>query len=272
MGGLRRTGRQMIFVSDVHGALEPLRRLAKSGETLVILGDLVNLTDYRSGEGAIADALGIDFAQSAAEARAAGDYAGMRALWEERVGDQMAEVRQSIGDSLARQYEQVAGALEGGHGFVIHGNVDRPELLGNSLPDGFRYVHGETVEVEGVSFGFAGGGVSTPIQAAGEVSDEKMRDLLAGLGHVDVLCTHVPPAVPALRKDVITGREERGSIPVLEFVSRTQPSYHLYGDVHQAQAATWRIGRTRCHNAGYFRATGRFLRLVDGGVHPARVA
>ncbi len=93
----------MLFLSDVHGALEPLRRLASSGETLVILGDLVNLTDYRSGEGAIAEALGIDFARSTAEARAAGDYAEMRALWAQRVGNRMDEVRASIGEALEQQ-------------------------------------------------------------------------------------------------------------------------------------------------------------------------
>lgn len=262
----------MIFVSDVHGALEPLRRLARSGETLVILGDLVNLTDYRSGEGAIADALGIDFAQMTAEARAAGDYAGMRAMWTERVGDRMEEVRRSIGDFLHRQYEEVADALEGGHGYVIHGNVDRPDVLAEALPDGFRYLHGESVRIDGMVFGFVGGGVSTPIHASGEVPDDEMRDLLAGLGEVDVLCTHVPPAVSALRTDVITGRQERGSEPVLDYVLDSQPAFHLFGDIHQAQAATWRLGRTRCHNAGYFRATGRYLHLDASGVHLGRVS
>lgn len=261
----------MLFVSDVHGALDPLRRLVTSGETLIVLGDLVNLTDYRSGEGAIADALGIDFARSAAEARAAGDYAEMRALWTDRVGDRIDEVRSSIGESLIRQYQQVGEALEGGSGFVIHGNVDRPEMLESSLPAGFHYVHGDVVEIEGFKFGFAGGGVSTPIRAAGEVPDEEMRDILASIGEVDVLCSHVPAAVPALRTDVITGREERGSDPIRDYVTRSQPRFHFYGDVHQPQALTWRMGRTRCHNAGYFRATGRFLRLDGSGVQPGRV-
>lgn len=262
----------MIFVSDVHGALEPLRRLASSQETLIILGDLVNLTDYRSGEGAIADALGLEFAQTAAEARASGDYAEMRALWTERVGDRSDEVRQSIGDSLTRQYDQVAEALDGGHGFVIHGNVDRPETLSGSLPSSFRYVHGEVVELEGLTVGFAGGGVATPIQAAGEVSDQEMAGLLEGLGDVDVLCTHVAPAVPSLRTDVITGREERGSEPVRDFVLSRGPRFHLFGDVHQAQATSWRLGNTKCHNAGYFRATGRCLQLDHNGVKPVKVS
>jgi Icc-related predicted phosphoesterase len=262
----------MLFVSDVHGALEPLRRLASSGETLIILGDLVNLTDYRSGEGAIADALGIEFARSAAEARAAGDYMEMRALWAARVGDRMDEIRTSIGDALRRQYEMVAEALHGGNGYVIHGNVDRPEILESSLPDGFSYVHGEVIDIEGQIVGFAGGGVSTPIHAAGEVSDAEMTSILRRLGEVDVLCSHVAPAVRPLRTDVITGREERGSDPIRDYVKRAQPGFHFYGDVHQPQATSWRLGRTRCHNAGYFRATGRYLRLDRSGVQPGRMA
>lgn len=261
----------MLFVSDVHGALRPLSRLARTGETLVILGDLVNLTDYRSGEGAIAEALGMEFARSAAEARAAGDYAEMRSLWDERVGDRTDEVRRSIGDALSRQYDAVGQALDGGHGYVIHGNVDRPDELQHALPEGFRYVHGETVDVEEMRLGFAGGGVATPIRALGEVSDDEMRQILERLGPIDVLCSHVPPAAPPLRRDVITGREERGSEPIRDFVDEFQPRFHMFGDIHQAQASTWRLGRTRCFNAGYFRATGRFLRLHQGVVTPGRI-
>jgi Icc-related predicted phosphoesterase len=190
-----------------------------------------------------------------------GDYPGMRAMWQEEaaiVGD---DLRVRIGDELAGQYERAADALSGGHGLVIHGNVDRPDALRAALPPSFEYVHGRVVERRGLRFGFVGGGVQTPLGADGEVPDEEMREILDGLGAVDVLCTHVPPAVPPLRTDVITGREERGSEPIREYLEEAQPRLHLFGDVHQPKAATWRVGRTRCHNAGYFRATGRFLRL-----------
>ena len=53
----------MIFVSDVHAAFAALRKLVDTGEPVAILGDLANLTDYRTGEGAVADVLGIDFAR-----------------------------------------------------------------------------------------------------------------------------------------------------------------------------------------------------------------
>jgi Icc-related predicted phosphoesterase len=161
--------------------------------------------------------------------------------------------------------------MSGGEGLVIHGNVDRPSLLKEMLPSGFTYVHGEVVVRDGLRIGLVGGGVPTAIQAEGEISDDQMRDLLGVVGPVDVLCTHVPPDVAALRKDVVTGREERGSGPIHDYLVEHRPRLHLFGDVHQGQATTWRLGSTRCVNVGYFRATGRFLRLDGANVQPGRV-
>jgi Icc-related predicted phosphoesterase len=257
----------MLVLSDIHFALEPLRRVVASGETLVILGDLVNLTDYRTGEGAVADVLGMEFARASATARGSGDYQRMRGLWLETVGDRIEEVREAIGDAIGAQYGKVSEVLKGGHGYVIHGNVDRPRLLADALPEGYEYVHGETREIDGVRFGFVGGGAATPLQAEGEVTDEAMAVLLAGLGEVDVLCTHVAPALDPLQTDVITGRAERGSAPLVDYIRASGPRLHLFGDVHQPQASRWRIGPTRCRNVGYFRATERAMRLepVDLG-------
>jgi Icc-related predicted phosphoesterase len=261
----------MIFVSDVHDAPDALRRLVEIGEEIVILGDLVNLTDYRTGRGAVAEVLGLEFASKTSEARARGDYPGMRSMWREEAEQSGDDLRAKIGDALAGQYQRAAEALAGGHGLMIHGNVDRPEELQANMPEGFRYLHGDVVERDGLRLGFVGGGVLTPLGAEGEVSDEDMAAILARLGRVDVLCTHVPPAVSTLRTDVITGREERGSEPIRQYLMETQPLFHLFGDVHQPQASTWRVGRTRCLNAGYFRATGRYLRLVGRSLHVGSV-
>lgn len=257
----------MIFVSDVHDSPGALARLVGLDDEVVILGDLVNLTDYRTGEGAVAAVLGSDFALRSSAARARGAYEEMRSLWRERSEDSVEDLRDLIGEELTDQYRRAGKALEGGRGLVIHGNVDRPGPLQECLPDGFRYVHGEVVEHQGLRLGFVGGGVRTPLRADGEVSEEEMGRILDSIGPVDILCTHVAPAVPQLRRDVVTGREERGSEPVLAYLERHRPIYHMYGDVHQPQASTWRLGRTRCINAGYFRATGRFLRLAGGIVH-----
>jgi Icc-related predicted phosphoesterase len=257
----------ILAISDVHYALDALRRVIGLGEPTLILGDLVNLTDYRTGEGAVADVLGLEFAQASASARAAGDYQGMRDLWTDGAAGRIDEVRAEIGAAIDAQYRQVALALEGGSGYVIHGNVDRPGSLRASLPEGFEYVHGKVIELESLRFGFVGGGAPTPLQAEGEVSDDEMTMLLEQIGPVDVLCTHVPAAIGALRTDVITGRLERGSKPILDYLLRQKPRLHLFGDVHQPQATTWRLGPTVCRNVGYFRATGRPLRLEPSRDH-----
>ena len=255
----------MLFVSDVHDSPNALRKLVATGEEVAILGDLVNLNDYRTGRGAVADVLGADFAEKTADARARGDYELMRELWGEYAERHGTDLRRDIGRAISEQYEAVGDALAGGRGLVIHGNVDRPDELRSVLPENWDYVHGQRVERDGSTFGFIGGGVVTPLKAAGEISDEEMASLLDGLGEVDVLCTHVPAAVPAMRRDVITGRIERGSSPILDYIKAVQPRLHISGDVHQPQATSWRVGRTRCFNVSYFRATGRYLRL-DGDI------
>lgn len=251
----------MLVVSDIHGAFDALARVAGLGETLLILGDLANLTDYRTGEGAVASALGLDFARRAASARGEGDFEEMRRIWREHPSEDADALRANLGEAIDDQYRQVSKALSVGSGYVTHGNVDRPEALVKALPREFRYMHGTRIEIDGLSFGFVGGGVTTPLNAAGEVSDVDMGALLRSIGQVDVLCTHVAPALDPLRIDVVTGRPERSSLPILDYILEHQPRIHLFGDIHQPKASTWRIGSTRCVNVGYFRATGRPYRL-----------
>lgn len=252
----------MLLVSDVHGAFDALQELAERGETLVILGDLINLIDYRTNEGIITDVLGKEFGVAVSGHRAAGDYNAMRQAWTEIVGARRSEVREAIERGVASEYERCRVALAKANGYCTYGNVDHPRLLADCLPPSMRFVDAEVVEINGLSFGFVGGGVSTPMAALGEVTDEQMEAKLASIGTVDVLCSHIPPAVDPLCTDVITGRRERSSHPILEYIRKHQPRSHFFGDVHQPQATTWRVGRTRCQNVGYFRATRRPVEFI----------
>ncbi len=247
---------RVSLVSDVHAAFDALAAVAAEGDTLLVLGDLINIMDYRTGEGITAEVMGIEFARRSASARATGDYQAMRSLWS-AAGVSADERRRRFDEAVLAQYRAAREALTGARAYVTFGNVDRPDILAAHLPDGVTYVDGDVVELDGVRFGFAGGGISTPIGAAGEVSDADMTAKLARLGEVDVLCTHLPPAVEPLHRDVITGRLERASGPILEYLHDVKPAFHFFGDVHQPQASTWRVGRTVCHNVGYFRATRR---------------
>lgn len=256
----------MLIVSDVHGEFDGLAALAASDEMLLILGDLINLLDYRTGEGIISDVMGDEFGRRVSERRGNSDYRGMRELWADRTAGRMDEVRTAMNDGAARQYAACRIALEGARGYVTYGNVDRPEMLKQALPPGMRFVDAEAVELDGLTFGFVGGGTATPAGAAGEVSDEEMEAKLEKMGPVEILCSHLPPAVVPLHCDVITGRTERSSRPILDYLIRNRPRFHFFGDVHQPQATMWRVGITQCRNVGYFRATRRALRFESGQV------
>ncbi len=260
----------MQVVSDVHGAFEALARVAAGTEPLLILGDLINLTDYRTGEGITAEVFGLETSRSIALARADGDFERMRSEWLAAVEGRETEVRQAFAEAVQGQYRQMHTALRGGAGFVTFGNVDRPSMLRDHLPAGFRFVDGDVIEYGGVTIGVVGGGIATPLGAAGEVSDDDMARKLDAMGPVDVLCSHLPPAVGALHYDVVTGRHERASVPILDYLLTHQPRLHLFGDVHQPQAIRWRMGRTLCRNVGYFRATERAVRLDVARVRERR--
>ncbi|MGH9053930.1 MAG: metallophosphoesterase, partial [Acidimicrobiia bacterium] len=64
----------MLLVADVHGAAEALGKVAGRGETLLVLGDLVNFIDYRSLDGILADVYGKQFVAEVVALRAADDH------------------------------------------------------------------------------------------------------------------------------------------------------------------------------------------------------
>lgn len=248
----------MLIVSDVHGASDALRRVASCGEPLLVLGDLINYIDYRTNEGIVADVSGRHIVDEFVRIRATDGNEAASTFWKTEWAERAAEMSNRFDDATEAAYRDVCGALEGCQAYVTYGNVDRPTMLTENLPVGTRFVDGEVVEIEGLRVGFAGGGLTT-IGTPGEVSEGEMKDKLDRLGPIDILATHVPPAVPALSCDVIGGRE-KGSAAILEFLEREQPAYHYFGDIHQPKATMWRVGPTHCINVGYFRATGRPVR------------
>jgi Icc-related predicted phosphoesterase len=95
------------------------------------------------------------------------------------------------------------------------------------------------------------------LNVAGEITEEEMRAKVEGLGECDVLCSHIPPAVPELCFDTLAGKSELGSADLLRYIEDVQPRRAYFGHVHQPLTSVRRIGRTLCVNVGYFRATKR---------------
>jgi Icc-related predicted phosphoesterase len=147
--------------------------------------------------------------------------------------------------------------IDGGRAVVIGGGGGRAaEEGGRAGEEGGRVGEegGRAGEKE-VTFGFAGAGLISPYRTPNEIPPTEFEAKLDAIGAVDVLCTHIPPAIPELLYDTVARRMETGSTALLDLIRRTQPRYALFGHVHNPLARRVRVGRTECVNVGHFRAT-----------------
>jgi Icc-related predicted phosphoesterase len=246
-------------VSDIHGAAADLAREAATADALLVCGDLVNLIDYRTKQGIAAEIFGPEVTAAFVRHRTAGRFEEAGRILRGAAEGREDEVRERVRAALREQYEAVFAAFPEPT-YLTHGNVDRPEQFQDLLRPGARHLDGESVEVDGLRVGFVGGGLPRGLQPHfAEVSHEAFAAKVAALGPVDVLCSHMPPAVDDLCFDVVAGRPEPGSPALLEYVEEHQPDYLYFGHVHQPRRGRLRVGRTWLVNVGYFRATGRML-------------
>ncbi len=248
----------IYVVSDLHGAGDALRKAVPEGATLLLLGDLINFIDYTNMTGILTEVFSVEAVKEVVDLRTRGDIEEAGRVMRERSRGREDEIRREIGVRVTAAYTEVFAALPDPT-YLILGNVDQPPLIerlaaehpGVALPDG------EVVVLEGERFGFVGGALPTPLHVAGEISEEEMKTKVADLGECDVLCSHIPPAVPELCFDTLAGKSERGSEDLLTYIEDVQPRRAYFGHVHQPLVSSLMIGRTRCINVGYFRATQR---------------
>jgi len=243
-------------VSDVHGRVDALARAADGADALVCLGDLLLFVDYADhGGGVLGEIFGAEavgrFVSLRTERRYAEASEFTRSLWA-RLDDRDA----AIAAAVQAQYDRLFAALPT-PAYLTYGNVDVPTAWPRYARDGLHVHDGTVAELDGWRFGFVGGGLPTPMRSPFEVPEEEYAAKVASLGSVDVLCSHIPPALPELTYDVVARRFEKGSTALLEAIRATQPRYALFGHVHQPLQQRMRIGRTECVNVGHFRGTGR---------------
>lgn len=243
------------IVSDVHGNAADLARAGDGLDALLCLGDLLLFIDYADhGRGIMGELFGAERVgefvrlRTARRFEEARDYS--RGLWA-ALGDSRPYVDQAV----RRQYGELFAAFPSPT-YATFGNVDLPALWPEFARDGVRVLDGEAVELGGLRFGFVGGGLRSPMRTPYERSDEEYAEKLAALGPVDVLCTHIPPALPELTYDVVARRFEKGSTQLLDLIRDTQPRWSFFGHVHQPLQRRARIGRTECVNVGHFNRTG----------------
>lgn len=246
-------------VSDVHGATDDLAKAAAGADVFVCLGDLLLYLDYDApAEGAFAEVFGAEIATEYIRLRTAKRFAEARALtakaWDERTnGADESQRRDIFVAIIERQYAELFAAMPE-PAVLTYGNVDVPIFWKKYLKPGHRVLDGEITEIDGVRIGMVGGGLKSPYTTPNEITAEEYAEKVARLEPVDVLFTHIPPAVPELTFDVVARRFEVGSVALREYILDTQPQFALFGHVHQPLAARMRLGRTECLNVGHFRS------------------
>lgn len=244
------------LVSDVHGRADALAKAGDGADTLICLGDLLLFIDYDDhSQGIFPDLFGAGNASRFIALRTRGRFDEARelsaGLWAGLGGDP----REHLERAVRAQYAELFAAMPA-PAYLTYGNVDVPRLWAEHLRDGHRVLDGETAEIGGFVFGFVGGGLRTRYRTPNEIDEEEYAAKVEALGPVDVLCSHIPPAVPELLYDVVARRFERGSEALLAAIRRTRPRYALFGHVHQPLYGRVRLGRTECVNVGHFRGRG----------------
>lgn len=246
---------RVTAISDLHGAVDHLDAMAGDADALLVLGDLINVIDYRTWDGILVEVFGREAVMEAAGLRAKGRFDEARRTIRGGTPDPEG-ARLRLAELARRDYERVFDALPP-NTYVTYGNVDIPDLIRSLVPPHVRFVDGESVRLGSMTFGFVGGGVRTPLGVPGEVPDDEYDAKLAAVGPVDVICTHMPPRIPWFVYDVVAKKFEPGSVGLIAYIQEHRPAYALFGHVHQPLVSSGNIGSTVLVNVGHFQAHGR---------------
>lgn len=252
-------------VADVHGNFEDLARAGDGADLLLVLGDLLDYVDYHDPAAGILGAVfGADRVRPFTALRTRGDFAGLH-TYNQELWATVADPAGAIEDIVADRYRRVVQLLPD-NSVVILGNVDVAGVWAAVAPPHLQALDAETRIIDGIRFGFVGGGSGRPgavIRATGSPwqpfvrSADDYLNSVAALGPVEVLCTHIPPRLTGLRYDTVPARLEMYGPGLLDYIDRFQPRFALSGHVHQPIAIRVRRGRTECINVGHFQRVRR---------------
>ncbi|MDP5217506.1 metallophosphoesterase family protein [Ruegeria sp. 2205SS24-7] len=132
---------------------------------------------------------------------------------------------------------------------LVPGNAESAEELSDAARDGVHVLHGQTVEVDGLSvFGLGYGVPMTPFGSwSCDLSEAEAAELLDRCQSADVLITHSPPKGTG---DVTSQGMSVGSTAVRDAIERLQPKLSVCGHIHDSWGARGRIGVTQVANLG----------------------
>jgi len=242
------------IISDVHGEYDALVRELEPGDIAVMLGDYINLIDFRNLDGILAEVFTRDEILEALSLVARGRKELARHQIREAAGgtpEKLRRVRELARESYLEFFDSIPCKC-----FLLYGNIDDPGLLGEAAGGNAEIVEAGVISVAGERFGLVSGAPHGPwtVGLPGEMDPGEYDRRVESLGPIDVLCTHYPPAVPELTWDTLANRDEEGSEKLLEYIDRHRPACHYFGHVHNPRISSLTRGPTRLVNAGFFKA------------------
>jgi len=247
------------FVADVHGANKKLKAAVDPNLPLALLGDNLNLVDFKTLSGIATRVLSkTDIAKILLNLGKGGPQKALE--FANKIFFHQPEKIAKAKIEIAKDYRILAESLPA-NCHVLHGNVDWPELLSDAMGD--RYIEAGVKEVNGIKIGFVSGTGAYPysMNLPGETSDEEYRKRLFSIGCVDVLCTHFPAQLNGLSWDVVAKRDEGGGQMITDYIEEYQPKLHLFGHIHNPKMAESTIGQTKLKNVGGFRYHGKVYQI-----------
>jgi len=140
---------------------------------------------------------------------------------------------------------------KGSRVWVIPGNHESAEASHKFCARyGFRDIHDELFEIDGVWFGGLGYSSPTPFNTPGEYSEEQFARRLerfAGFDRLIMIC-HAPPYGTEL--DRVREGVHGGSLSIKYFIESRRPDYFFCGHIHEAEGRQIQIGKTTAINVG----------------------
>lgn len=160
------------------------------------------------------------------------------------VGD-FAQRRDGLAEFVAQFADWGARAI-----FTAGNNESDAELRNAVAGTGIQVLHGDSVEVDGVTIVGVGAAIPPlpplPWQSY-DLTEAETAELLAPVTHADILISHSPPkGIADHHKDL----GALGSTAIRDAAMRLAPQYLLCGHIHDAWGETGRIGETQVMNLG----------------------
>ena len=241
------------IVSDIHGEYRALASQLRTDDTAVLLGDYLNLIDFRTLDGILSEVYTKEQIIIALSEFAKGRKELARRSIREIAGGGSEQSRR-VRELIVTGYQDFFSSLPC-KCYLLFGNTDDPSLLKELSAGDVEVFDSGVVTIGQERFGFVSGTPHGPwtVGLPGEMDPEDYGKLVDSLGPVDVLCTHCPPAIPELTWDRLANRDEMGSAALLDYLDEFQPAHHYFGHVHNPVASEVYRGRTKVVNAGFFK-------------------